>query len=66
MTYEKGKGQNEYMDEILSPEAELINRIALDALFAKAHILAKVKKGNLYWIREKESGEKELIATWIL
>lgn len=65
MTYEKGKDRNEYIYEILSPDGDFINRIALDPVFTNGHILAKVRKGNLYWIREKESGEKELIAARI-
>ncbi|MCX7973290.1 MAG: hypothetical protein N3B16_02160 [Candidatus Aminicenantes bacterium] len=65
LTYEKGKAQNEYIYEILSPEGNFVNKVNLDALFSNGHILAKVKNGHLYWIREKETGEREWLVSKI-
>jgi len=62
MTYEPGKKPREYMYEVISPEGKLVNRISLGPYFSTGNIMAKVFRNQLYLVREKESGEKELVA----
>ena len=50
------------MYEVISPEGKLVNRISLGPYFSTGYILAKVFRNHLYLVREKESGEKELVA----
>jgi len=61
MTYEPGKKPGEYMYEVISPEGKLVNRVSLGPYFSTGNILAKVCRNQLYLVREKESGEKELV-----
>lgn len=61
MTYEPGKKPGEYLYEVISPEGKLVNRISLGPYFSSGNILAKVYRHHLYLVREKESGEKELV-----
>jgi hypothetical protein len=62
MTYEPGKKPREYMYEVISPEGKLVNRISLGPYFSTGNIMAKIFRNQLYLVREKESGEKELVA----
>lgn len=61
MTYEPGKALGEYMYDIISPEGKLINKVSLGPYFTNGNIMAKVFRNCLYLVKEKESGEKELI-----
>ena len=61
MTYEPGKKPGEYMYDVISPEGKLVNRVSLGPYFSTDNILAKVYRNQLYLVREKESGEKELV-----
>jgi len=49
------------MPDGISPESELINKVSLGPYFSTGHILAKIYRNHLYLVREKESGEKEII-----
>jgi 6-bladed beta-propeller protein len=71
MTHEKGGGPREFIYDIFNPEGAFIGRISLDNMsFARSLDLplpVLEKNGNLYCVREKESGFKELIVygmTW--
>jgi len=61
MTYEPGKKPGEYMYDVISPEGKLVNKVSLGPYFSAGNILAKVLGNHLYLVREKESGEKELV-----
>lgn len=61
MTYEPGKALGEYIYDIISPEGKLINKVSLGPYFTHGNIMAKVFRNCLYLVKEKESGEKELI-----
>lgn len=61
MTFEPGKDLGEYMYDIISPEGKLINKVSLGPYFTPGNIMAMVFRNRLYLVKEKESGEKELI-----
>lgn len=63
MTYEKGDDPREYMYDIFNPDGIFIGRVALDNSggMGETHLFAMSKKRLLYYIREKESGFKELV-----
>ncbi len=64
MTYKSAK-KGEYIYDIISPEGILIKEANLGVYFDQNSIYAKIKSGNLFWIRERESGEKEFIVSKI-
>lgn len=64
MTYEEGYSSGEYMYDLFNANGVFIGRKSLDmgsAQFFSKINYAKIKKGFLYYYREKESGYKELI-----
>lgn len=61
MTFEPGKEAGEYFYDIVSPEGKLINKVSLGPYFSQGNILAKIFRNHLYLVKEKESGEKELV-----
>lgn len=61
MTFKPGNREGEYLYEIISPDGELVNTVSLGPSFSNSVILAKVFNQQLYLVKEKESGEKELI-----
>jgi len=50
------------MYEVISPEGKLVNEVSLGPYFSTGNIMAKVFRNQLYLVKEKESGEKELVA----
>jgi len=65
MTFEPGQKEGEYLYEIISPEGDLVRTVSLGPYFASSRILARIMNGCLYWVREKESGEKEFLVSRI-
>lgn len=65
MTFERGQKAEEYLYEIISPEGDLVKTVSLGPYSADSRILAKILNGYLYWVREKESGEKEFLISRI-
>ena len=65
MTFEPGQKAGEYLYEIISPEGDLVKTVSLGPYSADSRILAKILNGYLYWVREKESGEKEFLISRI-
>jgi len=65
MTFERGQKAWEYLYEIISPEGDLVKTVSLGPYSADSRILAKILNGYLYWVREKESGEKEFLISRI-
>jgi hypothetical protein len=65
MTFERGQKAGEYLYEIISPEGDLVKTVSLGPYSADSRILAKILNGYLYWVREKESGEKEFLISRI-
>jgi hypothetical protein len=61
MTFESGKAEGEYMYDVISPGGKLQNRVSLGPFFWNGSILARVLQGHVYLVREKESGDKEII-----
>jgi len=61
MTFQPGKKEGEYLYDIISPDGNLIKTVSLGPFFSNSVILAKIFKQHLYLVREKESGDKELI-----
>ncbi len=61
MTFKPGNREGEYLYEIISPDGKLVNTVSLGPSFSNSVILAKVFNQQLYLVKEKESGEKELI-----
>lgn len=61
MTYEPGKAPGEYMYDVISPDGKLLKKVSLGPFFWNGFILAKVLQEHLYLVKEKESGEKEII-----
>lgn len=61
MTYERGKNPGECMYDFISPQGKLVNKVSLGPYFSTGNILAKVYRNHLYLVKEKESGEKEIV-----
>jgi hypothetical protein len=49
------------MHDVISPESKLVNKVSVGPYFSTGNVLAKIFKNHLYLVREKESGEKELV-----
>jgi hypothetical protein len=62
MTYEKGKNAGEYIYDIFNDDGVFIGRKSLKIHHDPNGLYAKMKKGHLYCINEKESGYKKLVA----
>ena len=63
MTYEEGKDKGGYIYDILSPKGVIIRKESLEIAFEGVNILAKIVGSNLYWIRQSESGDKQLFVS---
>ncbi len=66
MTYEKGKNTGEYMTDIFGPDGAFIGRKSLyriKAMITPSPLYAyiRVKKDELFCVREKKRGYKELV-----
>ena len=61
MTYEEGENPGEFITDIFSNEGAFVGRKSLNAWIFNSILWAKMKRGLLYCIREKESGYKELV-----
>ncbi|MDI6844797.1 MAG: hypothetical protein QME28_01535 [Candidatus Saccharicenans sp.] len=61
MTFQPGDREGEYLYEIISADGERVNTVSPGSFFSNSVILAKVFNQQLYLVKEKESGEKELI-----
>lgn len=65
MTYEKGKKPREFIYDIFNSEGAFIGRIGFDNYGQDAMQMGPLpaisKNGLLYYVREKESGYKELV-----
>lgn len=69
MTYEKGKGPNDYIYDVFNPDGLFVGRIELEnygsspfswtGIFIPLNVAAK--NNCLYCLKEKESGYKELV-----
>lgn len=61
MTYEKGENAGEYIYDIFNDDGVFIGRKSLKIHHDPVGLYAKMKKGHLYCINEKESGYKKLV-----
>ena len=61
MTFQPGNKEGEYLYDIISPDGDLVNTVSLSPFFSNSVILAKIFNKQLYLVKEKESGEKEII-----
>jgi len=67
MTFEKGEGPNDFIYDIFNPDGVFVGRMVLDncgywpksTIKIPLNVVAKNKR--LYYLREKESGYKELV-----
>ena len=70
LTYEASGSPGEFLYDIFNPEGVFIGRMSLanmEKLISPESFTVKVKKNQLYGLREKENGYKELVAykiTW--
>jgi hypothetical protein len=67
MTYEEGENPGEFITDIFNNEGAFVGRKSLNAWILNSIIWAKMKRGILYCLQEKESGYKELVVqkvTW--
>ena len=65
-TWEKGENPGEYIHDIFNHEGIFIGRMSLNILFSRERNYAKAKNDRLYFLREKESGYKELVVYKII
>jgi len=70
MTFEKGENPREYLFDIFNKDGIFIGKISLDIYVERYTnrfpLYAVIKNQRLFYIREKESGYKELICTRLI
>ncbi|NIO49976.1 MAG: 6-bladed beta-propeller [Candidatus Aminicenantes bacterium] len=64
-SWEKGENIGESIHDVFNQDGAFIERISLNIYFSRECKYAVVKKNLLYFLREKESGYKELVVSRI-
>ena len=67
MTYEEGENPGEFITDIFNNEGAFMGRKSLNAWVLNSIVWAKMRRGLLYCLQEKESGYQELVVykvTW--
>ncbi|MDH4219556.1 MAG: 6-bladed beta-propeller [Candidatus Aminicenantes bacterium] len=61
-TYEAGNSPGEFMFDIFNEDGVFIGRKSLNIWVWEGHLWARMRTNKFYWLLEKESGYKELVA----